>query len=66
MKKLTHARLLDAELSPRTGESLDLSGDTGARISQLIEELRSNGLTPSQIARKLGRFRHSLEHLLQK
>lgn len=65
LKQLMHARLLDAELSPRTGESLNLSGDSGAAIARLVEELRLSALTPPQIARKLGRTRHSLECLLQ-
>lgn len=64
LKQVMHVRLLDAELSPRTGESLTLSGDSGAAIAKLVEELRSKALTPSQIARKLGRSRHSLECLL--
>lgn len=64
LKQLMHARLLDAELSPRTGESLNLSGDSGAAIARLVEELSSSALTPCQIARKLGRSRHSLECLL--
>ena len=63
LKQLMHARLLDAELSPRTGESLNLSGDSGAAIAKQVEELRLDELTPTQIARKLGRSRHSLECL---
>ncbi len=64
LERVFHARYIDAELSPRTGESLTLSGDAGSTIRDHVLSLKAQAHTPASIANKLGRFRHSIECLL--
>lgn len=64
LERLLQARHLDAELSPRTGESLALSGDAGLGIRDRILDLKTQGNSPTRISMTLGRFRHSIDFLL--
>jgi DNA-binding CsgD family transcriptional regulator len=64
LEGILQARQLDAELSPRTGESLALTGPDGdllrAKISTMVKESKSI----SEIARMLRRFRHSIQFIV--
>ena len=65
LERVLDARHVDSELSPRTGESLTLSGDVGSSTRDYVLTLRAQGHTPASIATKLGRFRHSIDCLLK-
>lgn len=64
LERVLRARALDAELSPRTGESLALSGPAGTKIRDQVRSMRKDGIALTEIASQLGRSRHSLEFLL--
>ena len=64
LERLILARQLDAELSPRTGESLSLSSPHGEHVQAQVSAMLKEGKTLSQIAQSLGRFRHSLRFLI--
>ena len=63
LERVLQARTLDAELSPRTGESLFLSAPKGAPVRERISTLLVEGIAPTEIAKRLWRFRHSLDFL---
>ena len=65
LERMITARQLDAELSPRTGESLSLSGPDREQFIAQIARLLAKGMSPAQIAREMNRFRHSIDFVLE-
>lgn len=64
LEAILKARQLDEELSPRTGESLSLSGAAGEQLRRRVAVMLKAGKSPSEIARELERFEHSIRFLL--
>lgn len=64
LDRILVARQLDAELSPRTGESLSLSGPAADELKEHVLMMIKNGSSTAQIARSLQRFRHSIRFLV--
>jgi transposase-like protein len=65
LERMLKARQHDAELSPRTGESLSLSGPVGEELRARIHEMMREGKSIVEIAHELGRFRQSIRFLAE-
>lgn len=64
LEGILKARQHDAEISPRTGESLSLSGPGGEQLRARVSAMMREGKSTSEIARELQRFRHSIRFLV--
>lgn len=64
LEGMLKARQHDAEISPRTGESLSLSGPGGEQLRARVSAMMREGKSTSEIARELQRFRHSIRFLV--
>lgn len=64
LEKLLQARQLDAELSPRVGESLSLVGPNAENIQAKVSAMLREGRSKEEIAHELRRTEHSVRFLL--
>jgi DNA-binding CsgD family transcriptional regulator len=64
LERILKARQNDAELSPRTGESLSLSAPSGQQLRAHFYAMMREGKNMFEIAHELERFRHSIRFLV--
>lgn len=65
LESLVQARQEDAELSYSTGEPLSLSEDSAESIRSEILRLCEKGFSVAQIARRLNRYRHTIDAIVR-